>query len=89
MFVNILVSPYNKIAHLRTNKYLSKRVNALRRPLLSVAIVMVIFYKTRPQRTPPSAGPLNPSSPSNRPKDIKAQNKHRHAVLAVEIYMLM
>ena len=36
-----------------------------------------------------SQGPLNPSSPSNRPKDIKAQNKHRHAVLAVEIYMLM
>ena len=36
-----------------------------------------------------SQGPLNPPSPSNRPKDIKAQNKHRHAVLAVEIYMLM
>ena len=36
-----------------------------------------------------SQGPLNPPSPSNRPKDIKAQNKHRHAVLAVEIYLLM
>lgn len=36
-----------------------------------------------------SQGPLNLPSPSNRPKDIKAQNKHRHAVLAVEIYLLM
>ena len=36
-----------------------------------------------------SQGPLNPPSPSNRPKDIKAQNKHRHAVMAVEIHLLM
>lgn len=52
-------------------------------------IIYELFLELERQKDGFSQGPLNPPSPSNRPKDIKAQNKHRHAVLAVEIYLLM
>ena len=48
MSVNVLVSPYTKIAHFGTNTCLSERVSTMSQTLLTVAILLIIFYKMRP-----------------------------------------